>query len=61
MTIILHGSISQKTTLNGMFFILQVIYKYGEPRWNYIDRGKQSNLEKNPSQCNFVHHKSHMD
>jgi hypothetical protein len=29
-----------------MFFILQVIYKHGEPRWNYIDRGKQNNLEK---------------
>jgi hypothetical protein len=29
------------------------------PQWNDIDRGKPKNSEKNPSQCHFVHHKSH--
>jgi hypothetical protein len=29
------------------------------PWWNDIDRGKPKDLEKNPSQCHFVHHKSH--
>jgi hypothetical protein len=28
--------------------------------WNDYDRGKPKYLQKNPSQCHFVHHKSHM-
>jgi hypothetical protein len=37
------------------------IYEYGVRRWNDTDRGKLKNLEKNLSQCHFVHNKSHMD
>jgi len=32
-----------------------------EPRWNYTDREKLTNSEKNLSQWHFVHHKSLMD
>jgi hypothetical protein len=44
-----------------LLFILQVIYEYGEQRWNDIDRGKPKKLNKNLSQYYCVHHKSHMD
>jgi hypothetical protein len=29
--------------------------------WNYIDRGKEKYVEKNPSQWHLLHYKSHMD
>jgi hypothetical protein len=38
-----------------------MIYEYEEPLWNDNDREKLKNLERNLSQCRFVHHKSHMD
>jgi hypothetical protein len=44
-----------------LLFIPQMIYEYGGPRWNDIDRRKLKNLERNLSQCHFVHHKSNMD
>jgi hypothetical protein len=40
------------------FFVLFLVM---EQRWNEIDRGKPKNLGENLSQCQFVHHKSHMD
>jgi hypothetical protein len=44
-----------------LLFIPQVIYDYGEPRWNDTDRGKQKNSEKTLSKCHVFRHKSHMD
>jgi hypothetical protein len=44
-----------------ILFIPQMIYEYGERRWNGIDRENAKNLEKNLSQCHFVHYKSHTD
>jgi hypothetical protein len=52
---------SELLPLKDILFLLQMIYEYGEWRWNYIYRGKPKNSEKNLSQCHFVHHKFHMD
>jgi hypothetical protein len=38
-----------------------VIYEYGEPQWNDIERRKSKNSEKNLSLWHFVYHKSHLD
>jgi hypothetical protein len=32
--------VSELRPPKGPLFVPQVIYEYGEPRWNYIDRGK---------------------
>jgi len=36
-------------------------YEYGQQRWNVTDRGKEKNSEKTLSQCQYVHHISHID
>jgi hypothetical protein len=45
----------------GLLFIPQMIYEYGEPWWNDIDRVKTKSLERNLSQCHFINSKSHID
>jgi hypothetical protein len=45
----------------GLLSTPQVIYLFGEPRWNDTDRGKLKNSEKSLFQRHFVRHKSHMD
>jgi hypothetical protein len=45
----------------GLLSILQMIYEYGQPRWNNIDMEKLKNSEKYLSLCHFARHKSHMD
>jgi hypothetical protein len=37
------------------------MYEYGKPWWNVIDKGKLKNSDKNLSQCDFIHHKTHMN
>jgi hypothetical protein len=54
-------TVSELRPLAGLLFVPQVIYEYGEPRWNDIDRFQPNNSEKNLYQYHFFHHKSHMD
>jgi hypothetical protein len=49
--------VSELPPVAGLLFIPHAIYEHGEPRWNYIDRGKLNNSEKNLSQWYI----SHMD
>jgi hypothetical protein len=47
-------------TINGPIAHLQNDMRVNmEQWWNYIDRGKPKDSEKNLSQCHFVHQKSH--
>jgi hypothetical protein len=45
----------------GLLFIPQMMYGYGEPWWEDIDRKKPNNSENNLLQCHFVHHICDMD
>jgi hypothetical protein len=48
-------------TYFSILHITQMIWVWRATVEWYIDRGKPKNSEKNLSQCQFVHHKSHMD
>jgi hypothetical protein len=39
-------NVSELQPPTGLLFIPQFIYKYGEPQWNDIDRGKTKNSEE---------------
>jgi hypothetical protein len=39
----------------------QMIYEYGKPYWNDVDRVKLKSLDKSLFHCHFVHHKSNID
>jgi hypothetical protein len=45
----------------GVLFNPQVMYEYGEPRWNNIDKEKPNNWEKSLSEYHFVFRKPHVD
>jgi hypothetical protein len=49
--------VSELRPPTGLLSIPQLIYVYGEPWWNDIDKGKPNTLEKNVTQYHFVHHK----
>jgi hypothetical protein len=40
------GSVSELRPTAGLLFISQMIYEYGQPRWNDTDRGRPKNAEK---------------
>jgi hypothetical protein len=44
-----------------IYFMFQMIYEYGEQRWNAVDRGKVRNSEKDLSQCHFAYQISLID
>jgi hypothetical protein len=46
---------------NALLSIPQMMYEYGQPRLNDVDRKSSKNSEQNLSQSYFIHHKSHMD
>jgi hypothetical protein len=54
-------TISELRPPTGILLIPQMICEYRVSWWNDIDRGIPKNSERNLSQCQFVHHKSHMD
>jgi hypothetical protein len=47
------------TATSGLLFTPQVMYEYEVPRSN--DREEPKNSKKNLCQCQFIHHKSHVD
>jgi hypothetical protein len=49
--------VSELRPLTDILFIPQMIYEFGERRWNDTDRGTPKNSVKNLFQC----HKSHID
>jgi hypothetical protein len=53
--------VSELQPPTSLLFIPQIIYEYGEPRWNHVDRRKSKSSEKNLSYCHFVRFKSHMN
>jgi hypothetical protein len=52
--------VSELLPLTNILFIPQMIW-IGERRWSDINWGKPKDWEKNLSQCQSVHHKSHVD
>jgi hypothetical protein len=54
-------NVSELRPISGVLLVPQIIYGYGELRWNDIDSGKSKNSQKTMFQCHFSHHKHHVD
>jgi hypothetical protein len=53
--------VSELRPPTGLLFIPKMIYEYGQPRWNDIDRRKQKTSDKDLSHYHLALHKSHTD
>lgn len=52
--------IERRSKVLGKMASVTDVWKYMEKLWNHKDKGKPKYLERNPSHCHIIYHKSHM-